>query len=144
MQKSGYEFLGDVAIADVAFKAWGSSLEELFESAAIALFEVMVNTKSVKFGVVKNFELKSESIDELLYDFLSYLIFLKDTEKLFLSRFEIKIDKNEVYRLLARVYGEQIDIKKHELRVDVKAITYHLFEVKKIDDKWVAMIVVDV
>ncbi|MCS7116641.1 MAG: archease [Nitrososphaerota archaeon] len=142
--RSGFKFLEGVVIADAAFKAWGSSLEELFEAAATALFEIMVDTKSVELKVERDFELQNESVEGLLYDFLSYLIFLKDAEMLLLSRFDIKIKGNGGYQLSAHVYGEQIDMKKHELRIDVKAITYYLFEVKRVGDEWVAMVVVDV
>lgn len=76
-----YEFLGDIVIADVAFKASAASLNELFEAAATALFESMVDTEGVKAEVEKSFELEGGDVESLLYDFLSYLIYLKDTER---------------------------------------------------------------
>ncbi len=40
-----YKFLEDIATADAAFEALGSTPEELFTEAALATFEVMVDTK---------------------------------------------------------------------------------------------------
>ncbi|NTU48413.1 MAG: archease, partial [Syntrophobacteraceae bacterium] len=38
-----YEFLDDIATADVAFQAWGKTLEEMFVSACEATINVMVS-----------------------------------------------------------------------------------------------------
>ena len=40
--------------------------------------------------------------------------------------------------------GEKIDMKKHEMLVDVKAVTMHMFEVKKEKNIWKARVVLDV
>jgi SHS2 domain-containing protein len=42
------------------------------------------------------------------------------------------------------MFGEPIDLNKHELLVDVKAVTMHLFEVKKLNGEWFARVIVDV
>ena len=38
-----YEFLDDIAIADIAFTAWGPTLEETFVAAADAVVSAMVD-----------------------------------------------------------------------------------------------------
>ena len=51
-----YKFLEDVAIADVAFVATGKTLEELFESSALAVTNTMVkNLKSIEHKIEKKF-----------------------------------------------------------------------------------------
>ena len=42
-----FRFLENIATADAAFEAYGKDLNELFESAALALFETMAETKSI-------------------------------------------------------------------------------------------------
>ena len=44
---SDYRFLSNIALADIAFVARADSLPSLFESAARALTEVMVDRKTV-------------------------------------------------------------------------------------------------
>ena len=39
MMTKGFRFLEDIALADLAFEAWGESPSELFASAAEALME---------------------------------------------------------------------------------------------------------
>lgn len=130
--------------ADVMFESYGKDLNELFENSALALEECMVKLKSVKNK--RNFEIKlsSESIEELLYDFLSELIFIKDTEGLLFKKFKVKILKNKILKLDAECEGEKINRETQELLDDAKAVTKHLFEVKKVKDKWVARVIVDI
>lgn len=140
-----YEFLEDIAIADVAFKAYGKTLEELFENAAEAVFEIMVDTSKVERKKRWEVELNSPNIDTLLYDFLSDLTALKDEEGAILGKFKVRIEKsNAGYKLKADVYGDNIDPIKYELLTDVKAVTMHMFGVKKTEEGYEATVVLDV
>ncbi len=139
-----YRFLEDIATGDAAFEAEGRTLEELFRESAIATFEVMVDTESVEPRITREVELKNEAVDGLLFDWLSELVYLKDAEAVLFCRFNLKIRRNEVYELKARVSGDNINQEKHDLRSDVKAITYHMFEVKKTEEKWIARVILDI
>jgi len=138
-----YKFLEDIAIADSAFEAEGESLEELFEACAQATFEVMAETETVEAINKEKIELKSENLDELLFNWLAELIYLKDLKTILFSKYEIKIEKPDGYKLEASVWGEPIDVKKHKVKIDVKAVTYHHLEVKKTDNKWIAKVILD-
>jgi SHS2 domain-containing protein len=139
-----YKFLEDRAIADAAFEAEGESLEELFEACAQATFEVMVETKTVEARNSEEIQLRSDDPEELLFNWLAELIYLKDLKTTVFSKYEIKIEKPDRYKLHASVWGEPIDAEKHKVKVDVKAVTYHLLEVKKTDDKWTAKVILDI
>jgi SHS2 domain-containing protein len=138
-----YKFLEDVAIADSAFEAEGESLEELFEACAQATFEVMSDTQTVEAKKKEEIELKSENLDELLFNWLAELIYLKDFKTMFFSKYEIKIEKPNGYKLKASVWGEPINVKKHKVKIDVKAVTYHHLEVKKTGNQWIAKVILD-
>lgn len=142
--KWAFRYLEDVATADVAFEAVGKTLEELFVECARATFEAMVDTRLLAMQDKKIIELESEEVDQLLFDWLAELVYLKDSEYMLFREFDVKIDKNKFYQLKAKVTGERIDTKKHELRNDVKAVTYHLFYVKKEDKRWKARVVLDI
>lgn len=139
-----YRFLEDIATGDVAFEADGRTLEELFREAAIATFEVMVDTMGVEAKITRKVELKNEAVDGLLFDWLSELVYLKDAEAVLFCKFDVTIKKNDAYELKARVSGENINQQKHDLRSDVKAVTYHMFEVKKTGENWTARVVLDI
>ncbi len=137
-------FLDDIATADVAIESRGDTPEELFSASARATFEVMVHTGDVQPEIKKTLHLENSEIDGLLFDWLAEIIFLKDSEYMVFCKFEIKIKKDKVYCLDAEVYGEEINQSRHELRCDVKAITFHLFEVYEKDRKWIARFILDI
>jgi SHS2 domain-containing protein len=141
-----YQYLSDIAIADVAFRAWGNTLEKMFVSAADASMNVMVEDLA---GIMKrehrDFSLKAESIEMLLFELLQELIFFKDAEQLLLRVPQVFIQqKSTHYTLKAEAYGEMLDPKKHELNADVKAVTLHHFQVVKTGHGWEATVILDI
>ncbi len=138
-----YKFLEHTA--DTMFEAYGKTLEELFENCALATEEIMVKLSTIKAKEHYEITLDSDSAEELLYDFLSELIFIKDTEGLLFNNFEVVIlHKNKKYELLAKCEGDFINRKRHELADDAKAVTKHQFEIKQEKDKWIARVIVDI
>jgi len=97
-----YRFLEDIATGDAAFEAEGRTLEELFREAAVATFEVMVDTKGVEPRITREVELKNEAVDGLLFDWLSELVYLKDAEAVLFSKFNVNIKKNDAIPKLKR------------------------------------------
>lgn len=143
-QRSGFRFLSNVALADIAFVARGPSVEALFESSARALTEVMVDRKTVAGRVHRKIEVASPSVDRLLYDFLTELIILKDVESLLFKDFHAKITKGKGFHLTCQMDGEEIDRERHGLRNDVKAVTMHMFGVTRKASRWEATVVLDI
>src|SRR3989338_1348954 len=118
-----YKFFKDVAIADVAFEASGRNLKELFESAGLAVTNTMVrDLKKVKPKVTKIFRIKSDTLENLLYNFLHEIVFLKDAKLLLFSKYSVKIDEKN-FSLVAKASGE---------------------ELKKKGNKWIARVILDV
>ena len=139
-----HHYLEDIALSDLAFEAFGDTLSEMFEAAAQALMEAMVDIKQVRPRMERRIVLRSEAMDRLLYDWLSELIYLKDAEGLLFSRFEVEIKGDSPIELSAKVSGEPINPKRQNLHADVKAVTYHLFDVIRQDGQWKARVVVDI
>jgi SHS2 domain-containing protein len=143
LEMGKYRFLEDTAIADAAFEAEGESLADLFEACAQATLEVMAEIGTVAAEKKEEIQLESEDLEGLLFNWLAELIYLKDLKTTIFNKYEIKIEKPNGYKLRASVWGEQIDVKKHKVKVDVKAVTYHLLEVRKEDDRWTARVILD-
>ena len=139
----GHRFLPDVALADIAFEATSSTVSGLFESCALAVTDIMVDPRTVRLKVERRFELKAETLDRLLYDFLTELIVVKDVDSLLFGRYVVKVSADG-RSLTARAKGEPIDREKHRLRNDVKAVTMHMFGVRHVGRTWKATIVLDI
>lgn len=139
-----YKFIEGLTVADVAFEAYGKTLGELFENAALATMEVMIKLDTISGKIKKVIKLEDGNIENLLFRFLEELIFLKDADYMLFDKFKINIKENKKFVLKADIYGEKIDIKRHELKVDVKAVTWHKFQIKKDKRGWKARIILDI
>ena len=139
-----HQYLSDIAIADLAFDASGNSPQEMFEATAVALTEAMIDIKEIKPVIGRTLHLSHNDLDQLLFDWLAELIYLKDAETLLFCQFDVKLDAGPPWRLTGKMRGEHIDRKRHTLGMDVKAVTYHLFRVTQSNGLWTARVVVDV
>ena len=136
-----YRFIDHTA--DVMFEAYGRSLNKLFENSALATFEVQCELKKVDRKVKKKIKLKNLDMEKLLFDFLEELVYFKDAKNLLFSKFKIRIDEKKGV-LEGEIEGEKINPSKHELKTDVKAVTLHKFELKKIKDGWKCRVILDI
>jgi SHS2 domain-containing protein len=132
--------------SDVGFRAYGRDLAEAFENAALAFFEVMVDTSKVEPRKEVTVELEAEDEKALLYDWLERFLYLHDAQELVMSKF--KVDDLSSFagglRLRARAWGERFDPAKHEPKVAVKAVTYHMMEVERGRGRCSVQAVVDI
>ncbi len=132
--------------ADVLLEAYGDTLEEAFEYAALAMFEVMTDLSSVRPLEKREVEVEGIDLYSLLYNWLEELLFLFDTEALLVSKAKVhEISKvDDAYRLRAEVWGEPYDPERHVSKVLVKAATYHMMEIKRRDGGYTLRFVVDI
>lgn len=132
----------DITTADVAFEAYGKNLNELFANAALAMFEVMVNTKQIKQKIGKEVKVKGNDLQSLMFNWLNELLVFVDSENLAFSKFEVKVNEKNL-ELEAICYGEEINPEKHETRTEVKAATMHKMIVEKTNG-WKAQVILDI
>lgn len=119
------------ATADIGLKAYGENLNEAFENAGRAIFNIISDTSNISPIREIEFEIVSEDEVSLLYDYLEELLFYHEVEFMLFSEFHVEIDEN--LHLKAIIKGEEIDWQKHERKTEIKAITFHMMEVKKGD-----------
>ena len=140
-----YQYLDDIATADVAFLATGTSLEELFSAAGDALMNVMVaDLAAILRRDTVTVDLEETDLDLLLFSFLQELIFYKDARQLLLRTSRITITEVDGTHLRAILSGERIDPLRHKLDVDVKAVTLYRFRVEKVGEGWEAQVILDI
>ncbi|MGD0145572.1 MAG: archease [Nitrososphaerales archaeon] len=138
-----FRFLPDIALADIAFEATSDSVNGLFESSALALSDIMVDPETLRSGTIRKVRVSSEDLDRLLYDFLTEIIVVKDVDSLLFREVEVKVAADQK-SLEATMKGEPIDRDRHLLRNDVKAVTMHMFGVKREGGRWKATVVLDI
>jgi SHS2 domain-containing protein len=133
----------DITTADVAFKAYGRNLNELFSNAALAMFEVITDTKQIKPKISKKIKISGNDLQSLMFNWLNELLVYVDGENLVFSKFSVKVDDKKL-KLNAECKGEKINSKKHEIETEIKAATYHKLEVKKEKGIWKTQVILDI
>ncbi|MEI6796641.1 MAG: archease [Methanomassiliicoccales archaeon] len=112
--------------ADIMIEATGRDLAECFSNAAYALFDQMLDASTVEDREQVTFEVESDDLESLFYNFLSEFLYLHDARRLVFGRFDVTLTKDKVSCVAG---GERFDPTRHEGRREVKAITYHMLEV---------------
>lgn len=132
--------------ADVGFRAYGESLEEAFENAALAITELMVDSDRIEPEEEVSVEIQSEDLEALLFDWLDHFLYLQGAKGFISSEFEVEeiSGENGEYRLKGIARGEKYSLQKHGPGSEVKAITYHMMEINQRPDRSSVRVVVDV
>jgi len=141
-----YHYLENIATADTAFEASGTTLEEVFTAAADALLNTMTeDVAGIGPEESLEFELENAALDLLLFNVLNELVFLKDAKRLLLRIQSLYFSQEAgMHRAKVIARGERIDPAKHRLLTDVKAVTLHRFSLKNDEHGWKACVVLDV
>ena len=120
-----YELLEHTA--DIAIKVYGDSIEEVFASAAEAMFELITGTNKIRPGRKIEFQVKSDDLESLLVNFLSQLIAYHEIERLVFGKFEVALKPD--FSLKATGWGEEFDSERHSDGAHIKGVSYHMMEI---------------
>ena len=126
-----YRYLEHATDAFIEVKA--SNLEEAFVLAARSVIETILDMNSVEMKKTRHLRVAGKDLNYLLYNWLEEVIILTITDGFAVKSVKIKIEKNSEYVILADLEGEDIDIKRHHFKVEIKAPTFHLMEIKQDD-----------
>jgi SHS2 domain-containing protein len=127
--------------ADIGIVVHGQNLKALFENAGEAFFHIITDLRKVRRRVEKRIDIKGESLDRLMVDWLSELLYLHDVESLLFKGF--KVDSVGEGGLKAMVKGEPFQEGVHVIKTEVKAVTYHQIEVRQENGRWRAQVIFD-
>ncbi len=128
--------------ADIGVRGTAPTLAGAFEQAAIAMMAVVSDPDCIATEEEIIIECMAPDPELLLMDWLNALVYEMSTRKLLFGRFQVNIDGDHLY---ANVWGEGVDVARHQPAVEIKGATFTTLEVKEGDDgMWQAQCVVDV
>lgn len=141
-----YQYLSDIATADAALKAWGEMLEGLSTAAAEATMSVMgADLATIAPEQQRRFSLEAGAMDMVLFELLQEIVFDNDAEQLLLRVADARISGgDDHWSLTATAVGEPLNMEKHELAVNVKAVPLHRFHVERTGLGWAALVFLDI
>ena len=130
--------------ADTGLIAYGRTLPEVFENAAAGMFSLICEPDSVTQSSTR--EIKAHTDDgnpeTLLVEWLNELLYIFDVDYFLLGGFHIYNFDNSIIK--AKCSGEAIDLKKHTIKTEIKAATYHMLNISKDKDTYQAGVIFDV
>ena len=112
--------------SDITVECWAPTLRQAFEQAALATFEVIVDTSRVRPLEPVSITIQGTDLKELLLTWIGRLIALVDINGQFFSKFEVAeiSEVSDAFSLKGRVWGEPINLERHKPKTEVKAMTY--------------------
>ncbi|OIO34299.1 MAG: hypothetical protein AUJ70_01380 [Candidatus Omnitrophica bacterium CG1_02_40_15] len=139
-----FEFIDHTA--DVGIKAWGSTLTELFENAAIGMFAVIAGEEYKAQGskIEKKIEISknTDNLEEILVSWLSELLYIFNREKIYFNNFKISSLNNSGIK--AETNGVNIGLYQSNLYTEIKAVTFHNLKIEETADGFNCTIIFDV
>ena len=128
--------------ADIGFRARARTLAELFETAALALESIALETEAIEPRQEYRLEAAGEDYESLLVNWLSEVLYWIDGEQLAFQHFRV----TEITSAAVSGWGigERVDPARHRTKLIVKAVTYHQLRVAETPEGWVAEVYLDI
>lgn len=128
--------------ADIGIRGEGSTKEEAFQQAALALTGVLTDPSSVQAAAAVELRCRAPDDELLLLDWLNAIVYEMATRKMIFGRYQVRINGSELH---GTAWGEPVDTARHQPAVEVKGATCTGLRVRRAQNgNWVAECVVDV
>lgn len=135
--------------ADLGIDVFGKTQAELFSHAALALFDLMIETADIQTAQCRESEssclsmvIRGADRTDLFVNFLREMLYLFTGEGLVLTACRIVRSRPKLLR--AEIKAGPYDDRIHRVKTEIKAVTYHQAAVAKTAAGWRGRIIFDV
>jgi SHS2 domain-containing protein len=128
--------------ADIGFRAWGNTLEELFAAAAEALVAMAIEIDTVEPRETYFLQAVGDNREELFVNWLNEVLYYLDGRRLAMKTFSVEQLTNTSVRGTAR--GEPLDPRRHPPKLVIKGVTYHQLRIEKSEKGWECDVYLDI
>ena len=128
--------------ADFGIHVFGADPKELFANAAFATFDMLTEIDSLKSLKTTNLRVTGDDRSDLMVNWLRELLYLWNGKELLVKKAQIlALSEKE---LSANVELDPFDPDRHEIKIEIKAVTYHQIQVSEGPKGWEAKIIFDI
>ena len=128
--------------ADLGMVVKGTDARDLFTNAAYAMIDLMVEGDMGGKGAKRQITIEGEDYSDLMVRWLGEILYLFAAERQLVWGIEITaIGPNRLQSLLALTSLEE---ERHEIRREIKAVTYHQIAVEETPHEWEARVIFDI
>ena len=110
---------------DAIIEVIAPNLTTAFEVAGKSVVETIIDPSKIEEKTMKRLSVTGKDLRYLLYNWLEEIIILTITDGFAVKRISVKIESGSEYKIQAELWGEEIDIKKHGFKVEIKSPTFH-------------------
>ena len=128
--------------ADFGIHVYGRDINRLFVNAAHALFDLITDVRILEGKVENSIRISGYDWPDLMVNWLRELLCHWTVEDRLVR--DVDIINIAEYSLRAIVTSDPYDQKRHAIKQEIKAVTYHQIDVHPGPSGWEARIIFDV
>jgi len=128
--------------ADIGIHAVGKTPEELFESCALGMIYIIMGDQNFCAEAKRNIQVEGIDNEDLLYSFLSDVLYFVDGEDFITTGFRNSVIKDGKFETTA--LGFHLNPENHHIETEIKAVTYHLMKIVENEGVWKTDVIFDV
>jgi len=119
---------------DAIIEVTADNLENAFKIAGMSVIETILDVSRVSEIEKKSIQVEGKDLKYLLYNWLEEIIILTITDGFAGRTISLTISNEDGYKINADIFGEIIDLKKHEFKVEIKSPTFHDMRIEQKDN----------
>lgn len=118
--------------ADIGIEVTSKNMTEAFKNSALATLNLITDIEKIETRITKEINITSEDEYGLLYDWITELLILLDSENFMASQYNITVTQNKnEHTIQGQITGDNYDTNKYNYKTEVKAITYHEMNIEE-------------
>mgnify|MGYP001366875529 FL=1 len=110
---------------DAIIEVTADNLENAFKIAGISVIETILDISKVEEKESKKIVVKGKDLRYLLYNWLEEIIILTITDGFAGKRILLEISEEDEWKIIAEIFGEDVNLSKHGFKVEIKSPTFH-------------------
>jgi len=128
--------------ADFGIEVKGTDQNNLYVNAALAMFDLITNTSTLVGKSDSSLNVQGSDMCDLMINWLRELLYLWNGEKMLLKVADIHSISEK--KLSATITYDLFEPDIHEIKNEIKAVTYHKIKVEQKSEYWISNIIFDV
>jgi len=138
-KKPSYEPIDHTA--DTGIHVFGHNAKDLFQNAAMALMDQLVEPVDLMPRQEKRITVEGTDWPDLMVNWLREILYLWVGGDVLVQAVQIEFITQK--RLAAHLRVDPFSEKRHQLKSEIKAVTYHQIQVFDTGNRWEAKVIFD-
>ena len=128
--------------ADIGIEVCGKTKKEALANTVEAMFDLIADSENISVVQEKHLTITGADTADMLINLLREALYMFYSQAWLCKKCEILELSAE--KIVAKISGEPYDAKKHQLKMEIKAVTYHTLKIERMGNGWRARVIFDV